>query len=256
MGLIWGSFLNVVIHRVPKRQSVVRPGSRCPSCRAPIRPWDNIPVLSFLLLRGRCRSCKTKISPRYALVEFLTGVLFVAARARYGFTWELIIRDWPFLMILVAVVFIDLDHRIIPNVLTFPGTALGLATSVLDSRLAAEPLFTFGLFAAPSSDALTSFVRALEGGMLGFSLFYGLAWAYERATGRSGLGGGDVKLLAMIGTFLGPGAVLTTVLVSSVFGSVLGIGWALVTRKSNLMKASIPYGPFLVIGGLYYYLFD
>ncbi|HUP57775.1 MAG TPA: prepilin peptidase [Bdellovibrionota bacterium] len=255
LGLVFGSFLNVVIHRVPRRKSIVYPASHCPSCRKPIEWYDNIPVASYVALRGRCRRCKKKISIRYPVIEALTALLLLAARARHGLDLTMIVRDVPFILMLVAVTFIDLDHRIIPNVISLPGTALGLLTSFLDPRLGAETLLTFGFFDPPSSEALTAALRSIEGGLLGFGLFYGLGWTYERLTGRYGLGGGDVKLLALIGTFLGPMGVLTTVLVSSVFGSVVGIGWALATRQKNLMTSAIPYGPFLVIGALYYYLF-
>lgn len=256
VGLIIGSFINVLIHRLPLRESIVFPGSHCPSCKTKIVWWDNIPVFSYLLLLGKCRKCKARISPRYPLVELLTAILFVAARATHGISLGLFVRDWPLISVLIAVTFIDLDHRIIPNVLSLPGTAFALATSFLDSRLGYEPLITFGLFAPPMSDALTAVIRSAEGAAFGWGIFYGLAKIYELASGRVGLGGGDVKLLALIGAFLGPMGVVITVLVSSILGSVVGISWALITRKKNLMTAAIPYGPFLVVGGLYYYLFD
>ena len=255
VGLVIGSFLNVLIHRIPLKESIVFPGSRCPSCKTEIRWYDNIPVFSYLLLRGKCRKCGAKISPRYPLVELLTAILFVAARVTHGLGVGLFVRDWPLISILIAVTFIDLDHRIIPNVLSLPGTAFALATSFLDTHLGLEPLTTFGLFAPPESEALTAMIRSAEGAALGWGMFFGLAKSYELATGRAGLGGGDVKLLALIGAFLGPVGVVITVLVSSVLGSVVGISWALLTRKKNLMTAAIPYGPFLVVGGLYYYLF-
>jgi leader peptidase (prepilin peptidase)/N-methyltransferase len=254
LGLIVGSFLNVVIHRVPRKLSIVSPGSRCPSCSTPIRWYDNLPVLSYLLLAGKCRKCKTRISPRYPLIELMTGLLFVAARARHGADWLLLVRDFPFLSILVAVTFIDLDHRIIPNVLSYPGTVLGLATAFLDPRLGTASLITFGLWDTQSLPMIAA-VRSLEGAGLGFALFYGLARGYQAATGRAGMGGGDVKLLTLIGAFLGPMGVIITILISSVMGSVVGLAWALITRRRNLMTTAIPYGPFLVVGALYYYLF-
>jgi leader peptidase (prepilin peptidase)/N-methyltransferase len=189
------------------------------------------------------------------MVELLTGLLFVAARATHGTSVGLYVRDFPLIAILVAVTFIDLDHRIIPNVLSIPGAAFGLVTSFLDSRLGFEPLTTFGLVSPPSSEILTAVVRSTEGIFLGYALFYGLARSYELATGRAGLGGGDVKLLTLIGAFLGPMGVIITIFVSSILGSVVGIAWALMTRRKNLLSAAIPYGPFLVVGSLYYYLF-
>jgi leader peptidase (prepilin peptidase)/N-methyltransferase len=233
-GLILGSFTNVLIHRIPRRRSVVFPPSACPSCRARIRWYDNVPLLSYLLLRGRCRSCKAPIPVRYPVVELLVASLVYAAYARFGASAVLLVRDWPFMVMLVAITFIDLDRRIIPDRISLPGLALGIATS----------------FLVPSPGP----VEALSGAALGFALFYGLARAYEWKAGRVGLGGGDVKLIAMIGAFVGPQGVIATILISSVLGSLIGVGWALATRQRSVMGAAIPFGPFLVIGGLYYYL--
>lgn len=233
-GLVIGSFVNVLVARLPHKQSVVKPRSRCPSCGAGIAWYDNIPVVSYLLLRGRCRSCEAKISIRYPTIELLTALLFLAANVRFGWSATLLVRDWPFLAILVAVTFIDLEHRIIPDVLSLSGLVLGLATSWLD------PALGVGL--------------SFAGAGIGFALFYLLAWGYYKVTGRSGLGGGDIKLLAMMGAFVGPQGVFVTILFSSVFGSLVGIGWALATRKKEMMTFAIPYGPFLVLGGMYYYL--
>jgi leader peptidase (prepilin peptidase)/N-methyltransferase len=196
-------------------------------------------VLSWIALRGRCAGCKQPISIRYPAIELLTGLLCVTALYRYGFSLSLFIRDIPFIVILIAVTFIDLEHRIIPNILSLGGIALGLATAFLDHRLG-DPGHALAISAI--------------GAALGFGLFYAFAWLYYRATNRSGLGGGDIKLLAMLGAFLGPAGVFYAILISSIFGSCVGIGWAVATRKKNLMTVAIPYGPFLVVGGLYYYL--
>ena len=238
LGLILGSFANVVVARLPLEMSVAHPASHCPSCRKPIRWWDNIPVLSYLALRGRCRQCQAPISVRYPIIELLTGLLCVAARYRFGMNATLFVRDIPLLVILVCVTFIDLEHRIIPDRLSLGGLVLGLATAWMDGRL--------------GEGALPAFVQGAIGAAVGFGVFYAFAWTYFQATGRSGLGGGDIKLLAMLGAFLGPLGVFQTILISSVFGSVVGIGWALATRKRNLMTVAIPYGPFLVVGALYY----
>lgn len=236
-GLVIGSFINVVVIRLPHRRSLVHPGSRCPGCDKPIAWWDNIPVLSYVLLRGRCRRCKTKISIRYPLIELMTGLLFLAANVRLGFDLTLVVRGWPWLASLVAIAFIDLEHRIIPDPLSLGGLAWGLLTAWLDPRV--------GL------------LSAALGAALGFGFFYSIAWIYLRLTGRSGLGGGDIKLLAMFGAFLGPMGVLTSVVISSIFGSLVGVGWGLArkNRAGGLMAFAIPYGPFLVVGALYYYLF-
>jgi len=249
LGLVIGSFLNVVIGRLPHGESLIRPGSRCPKCKHALRWYENIPVLSYLIQRGRCRSCKEPISIRYPVVELLTGLLFLAAKLRFGLSLELLLRDYPFLAILIAVTFIDLDLRIIPDPLSLGGLVWGLLTALLFS-------FVPGLAVGTSVGWVSSF----GGAALGFGIFYGLAWAYYRLTGRSGLGGGDIKLLAMMGAYLGFSGILDTILVSSVFGSLVGISWALLQRRrggESVMLVSIPYGPFLVIGGLcHYFLSD
>jgi leader peptidase (prepilin peptidase)/N-methyltransferase len=226
--------MNVVVVRVPRKKSVVKPASHCPVCKEKIRWYDNVPVLSYLWLRGSCRFCKTKIPFRYVAIELLTALLFLATLIRFGAGPLLLVHDWPFVAILVAITFIDLEHRIIPDVLSLGGLALGLATSWWVPEL--------GL------------IGSVAGAALGFGIFYGFAWTYHSLTGRSGLGGGDVKLLAMLGAFLGPMGVFVTILLSSVLGSILGVLWAILAKEKNVMKASIPYGPFLVVGGLYYYL--
>ncbi len=232
-GLVMGSFLNVVVARIPHGQSIVRPGSRCLNCRNAICFSDNIPILSYLLLGGKCRKCKKPISIRYPMIEILTALLFLTVRIRFGWSLSLFYRDWPFVMILLSVTFIDLEHRIIPDSLSLGGLLLGLVTCTSSSGPGWEKSFL--------------------GAFLGFSSFYLLAWIYLKLSGHSGLGGGDIKLLAMLGAFLGPEGVFATILISSVFGSLVGIGWALATQKKNVMKLTIPYGPFLVVGGFYYY---
>jgi leader peptidase (prepilin peptidase)/N-methyltransferase len=236
LGLVFGSFTNVLVARLPEGQSISRPASRCPHCKTPVLKRHNIPILGYLLLRGRCRSCKTGISPRYPVIELLGGMLFLASEIKYGWSPALLVRDWPFLTMLLAITFIDLEHRIIPDKLSLGGLALGLAT---------------GWFAQD-----LGWLQCLLGAALGFGLFYGMAWAYSVFAGRQGLGGGDIKLLAMMGAFLGPAGVLATIVVSSITGSIIGVGWGLATRRrGSLMTLAIPYGPFLVIGGLSYYFF-
>lgn len=233
-GLIVGSFLNVVIFRVPRNLSIVRPASRCIECSASIPWWGNIPLLSYLLLRGKCYSCSQPISLRYPVVEFITALLFVTDGLRFG--WDpalLLFHDWPFLALLVAITFIDLEHRIIPDSMSIGGLVLGLCTFWL------VPDF--------------SLLETLGGAALGYLFFYLLAWTYERMRGKMGLGGGDIKLLAMIGAFLGPRGVIFTVAVSSLMGSVVGLLWASVLRKKDMMQFAIPYGPFLVVATLLYY---
>lgn len=221
-GAAIGSFLNVVIYRVPRRISIVRPPSSCTSCQTRLKPWDNIPVLSWVLLRGRCRTCKTRISPRYPLVEGATALLF-AGCARLLPDSSALVPALLFSAAMIAVTFIDLDHRIIPDSITYPGLAVALLLS----------------FTGVSIEPAHAFWGALVGGG---SLFL-VAWCYRVATGRDGLGGGDIKLLAMVGGFLGPVGAALTIL----FGSLAGTLFALATMKSSGrgMKSELPFGAFL-----------
>jgi leader peptidase (prepilin peptidase)/N-methyltransferase len=229
LGLVMGSFLNVVIARLPAGRSVVWPGSACPECGQAIRWFDNVPLVSWLLLlRGRCRACRKPISVRYPVVEFLTALLFYAMFRKIGWESRLFFRDLPFVSLAVAITFIDLDLRIIPDRLSLPGIVLGLGSSFFVGALG----------------------DSLAGAALGFLGFYGLSWGFYQLTGRVGLGGGDIKLLAMIGAFIGVQGVLTTILVSSILGTVIGLIWGLATRQGQLMRVSIPYGPFLLLGAL------
>ena len=224
-GLIIGSFLNVVIHRLPKGESLVTPRSRCPACQTPIRPWDNIPLLSFALLRGRCRTCRHPISWRYPLVEGLTGALFALTVTRYGLTLETLFFV-TFLCGLVAVSFIDLDHQIIPNAITLPGIPLGLLA---------------GLFVGAPT-ILDRLIGALAGaGFLYLVLFYGGV-----VYGQDAMGEGDLNLIALIGAFLGWRAVVVTILVACLVGSAVGIGLILARRLGR--RQHIPFGPFLSLG--------
>lgn len=235
-GLLIGSFLNVVIARLPDGRSLIRPRSHCSGCKATLRWYENIPLLSYLALRGKCRSCRTPISARYPLVELMTAALFVAAFRRYGSDAALWVRDFPILASWVAIVFIDLDHRIIPDELSWGGAGLALITAGLVPGL--------------------GWLGAFGGFALGFGAFYLLAWGYEAWTGRSGLGGGDIKLLGALGAFLGWSGVLQTILVSSIFGSLIGLlVGATAKGKGELMKTSVPFGPFLIFGALTYYFF-
>ena len=234
LGLVFGSFATVLVARLPSHSSIVMPGSRCPGCQTALRWWNNIPVFSYLFQRGRCSTCKTKISIRYPVIELMMAALFLAVRLKYGFNWLVFVRDWPFIVLLVTITFIDLEHRIIPDSLSLGGLALGLATA----------------WFVPGLGLQSSFLGAL----IGFAVFYTLAWVYQLKTGRSGLGGGDIKLIAMLGAFVGPMGVFATILISSIVGSVVGITWGMMSRQKNIMAVAIPYGPFLIIGGLYYYL--
>lgn len=227
LGAMTGSFLNVCIARLPVGQSIVSPPSACPRCGARIRPWDNIPLLSFLWLRGRCRACGQPIAWRYPLVEALTGVLFAANVYAFG------VEPWTvvaclFCAALVVVSFIDLDHQIIPDVISLPGTLLGL------------------LLALPGWGP--TFLDRLLGALLGGGLLWAVAVFYEWAREQEGMGGGDIKLLAMIGAFLGWRGVLVTLLVGSLSGVCVG-GLRILLRRVEA-GLPIPFGPFLSLGAL------
>jgi len=227
-GAVVGSFLNVVIHRLPRDESLSFPPSHCPHCDARIRPWDNVPVLSYLVLRGRCRSCSQPISARYPLVELAMAGLAAVAWLRFGPTVAFGVY-FTFLAGLLAITFIDIDHKIIPDALSLGGTALGLAAS-----------FLTGL----------GWQASLAGALLGGGLLLAVALGYYALTRREGMGLGDAKLLAAIGAFLGWQAVLFTVFVSSVVGSVVGVT-AAALQRSNL-RFEVPYGPFLALGAVLY----
>jgi leader peptidase (prepilin peptidase)/N-methyltransferase len=228
-GLCVGSFLNVCIYRLPESRSVVHPRSACPHCGRPIRAWDNIPCLSWLILRGRCRDCGASISARYPLVELLSGVFAAMAVMRFGFGWQGLIV-YLLAATLLVVTFIDLDHRIIPDAITLPGIPIGLAAS-------------FGLTALTPLASLTGILAG------GGSLFL-VAWGYQALTKRDGMGGGDIKLLAMIGAFIGWQGVLFTIFVASFTGTLAGVG--LMLRRGADMKLAVPFGPFLAVGALGY----
>ncbi len=226
-GTAIGSFLNVCIHRLPKEESVVAPRSRCPACHAPIRALDNIPLVSFAVLRGRCRACGNPISWRYPLVEALTGILFAMTVARFGVTLQTAFL-LPFLCGLVVVSFIDLDHQIIPNAVTLPGIPLGL----LSGLLLGEPPF------------LDRVIGTLGGaGFLYLVLFYGGA-----LYGQEAMGEGDLNLIALVGAFLGWKAVALTILLGCLFGSAIGLALIAVGRLGR--RQHIPFGPFLSLGAV------
>ena len=227
LGAVVGSFLNVCIYRVPAGESIVSPGSRCPHCGTPIRWYQNIPILSYLFLRGRCAACGKGISPRYALVEALTGVLFTLVLWYFAFSPATVIY-WVFCAALVAITFIDLDHRIIPNSISLPGIPAGFACSFF------IPWLTW-------QDSLLGII--VGGGSLWL-----VAFGYEKLTGVEGMGMGDVKLLAMIGAFLGWPAVLLVIFFGSVLGTLVGVPLMIAKRAGG--KLAIPFGPFLAMGAL------
>ena len=221
LGLVAGSFLNVVIHRVPRRQSVVWPASRCPACGEPIGPVDNVPLLSYVLLRGRCRNCKVRFSPRYPLVEPLTGILFAGAAYEFGLSLQLL-SALALVFVLVALAGTDLEHRLLPNAIVGPATLVGFALSVLESP---ERWWIYVLSAL-----------AVAGGL------FALALAYP-----GGMGIGDVKMGGMLGAFLGPYAALA-VFLGALCGAITG-GLLILAGKMRRRHA-LPFGVFMAIGGI------
>jgi leader peptidase (prepilin peptidase)/N-methyltransferase len=232
LGLCIGSFLNVCIYRVPESKSIVHPRSMCPNCHTLIPSYDNIPVLSYLWLKGRCRQCKVKIPFRYPMIELLGGLTALGTYLKFGLTWEALIY-YTFIAVLLVVTFIDLDHRIIPDIITLPGIPLCFAAS----------------FALPEITYKAALIGILAGGG---SLFL-VAWTYSLITKKEGMGGGDIKLLAMMGGIIGWKGVLFTIFVGSLAGTLAGLAVMLQSRKG--MKLAVPFGPFLSIGGITYIFF-
>ena len=226
LGLVFGSFLNVCIYRLPRDLSVVRPRSTCPRCDYLIRAYDNIPVLSWLILRGRCRSCKAYISPRYLVVELLTAAIFLACYAHFGATLATL-KYCAFGFLLLGLIFTDAETHLLPDKMTLPGLALGLGLSLVVpvNDLASQLLP--GLVSLPvSSDVswhLLSLVDAVLGAVVGASFIYGAGAIYLRARGVEGMGFGDVKLMAMVGAFLGAKLTIFTLFSASIAGSLFGL---------------------------------
>jgi leader peptidase (prepilin peptidase)/N-methyltransferase len=228
-GMVVGSFLNVCICRMPKDESVVTPPSHCPACDYRIRWYDNIPLLSYLLLRGKCRGCGMRISIQYPLVELLNGVLTLALFLRFGPTLAFFVL-FLFCSALVVITFIDLEHQIIPDEISLSGIVIG---------------FIFSFFIQGHS-----WLNSLLGILLGGGSLLLVAYGYQWLTGKEGMGGGDIKLLAMMGAFLGWKAIPFIIFASSLIGSVVGITIMLVQKKDS--KLAIPFGPYLAFGAVLY----
>jgi len=220
-GALISSFLNVVIYRLPRGQSIVSPPSRCPNCGARVRPWDNIPIVSWLILGGRCRDCRNPISIRYPIVEAVGSILVVLVVYRWGVTPTAAIYA-AFSLSMLVIMMIDLDHQIIPDAITIPGTVLAL---VLVNWT--EP----------------TWVDALIGAVAGFVVLYGVGEAYHRSTGIEGMGGGDIKLAAYMGAMLGWKGVLLTIFIGAFAGSLAGIAAMLIGKGHR--RTALPFGTFL-----------
>jgi leader peptidase (prepilin peptidase)/N-methyltransferase len=247
-GLIIGSFLNVCIVRIPGGKSIVLPASACVKCGAPILPYDNIPVVSYLLLRGKCRKCKNPISAMYPMVELLTGLLFLGCYEVFGLTAEAL--KWAiFSAIMIVLVFTDLRERILPDVVNFTGLGLGLLLSFFTTPVDGTALaLTRRIFEFPPPAPVLSFVDALLGAAAGSGLLWLVSEVYFRLRGREGMGMGDVKMMLMAGAFLGLKRTLLTIFTGSVLGSILGIIVIVARRKDS--DYELPFGTFLGMAAL------
>jgi leader peptidase (prepilin peptidase) / N-methyltransferase len=248
LSLAIGSFLNVVIIRLPQRESISIPRSRCPKCKKAISWYDNIPVLSYLLLRGRCRYCKNHISMRYPFVEALAGIAGVLLYFKLGLTVEWAIF-FAFSAALIVLGFIDLDYRILPDPITLNGIWTGIVVSVY---LAQPSPLVLRLFRSAGLDVVNPRFIALTASVLGAIIGGGLLWAvaeaYLRLRGIEGMGFGDVKMMAMVGAFLGAPLALLTIMLGSLLGSVVGLAFIRVANKTR--EYELPFGTFLSFAGI------
>jgi leader peptidase (prepilin peptidase)/N-methyltransferase len=257
-GAIIGSFLNVVIHRVPLEESIVFPNSRCPSCGAVIAFYDNIPVLSYVMLGAKCRSCKEHISFRYPAVELLTAALFVAIAWHAGLSAALPF-DLVFISALLALVFIDAEHMILPNAITYPGIVFALVARVAVPYLSGTPHFDD--VPSLSQGALAnlplwgaSLAGALIGALIGGGSLWLMGWTWEKLRGIEAMGLGDVKMMFMVGAYLGWRLTILTIFVGVLTGSIIGILLMAKQRERN-MQMLLPFGVFLGLGAVAALLF-
>jgi leader peptidase (prepilin peptidase)/N-methyltransferase len=228
-GAVVGSFFNVCIFRLPAETSIVKPRSQCPYCKHPIRNCDNIPLVSFILLRGKCRDCGGKISWRYPLVELITAALALLLFLKFGLTLKFLIF-FIFTSVLIVITFIDLDHQIIPDIITLPGIPIFFLAAIFLVKI--------------------TWLEALLGLLIGGGVLFTIAFVYELISKREGMGGGDIKLLAMIGGFLGWKSLMFVLLFSSFSGAIVGIT-AMIIKKQD-MKYAVPFGPFLSAAAVAY----
>jgi len=231
LGLAFGSFLNVCIYRLPLSVSVITPRSACPKCKHGIALYDNLPVLSWLILRGRCRHCKARISPRYLFIELLTGVLFLGCYWYFGLTLSTL-KYCAFAFLLLGLIFTDADTKLLPDKMTLPGLALGVVFSLIVPVNDLASQFLPGMVNLPISgdlvERLLSLLDSLLGAAVGASFIYGAGAIYLRWRGMEGMGFGDVKLMAMVGAFLGIKLTVFTIFTASLAGSVFGLTTVLV----------------------------
>jgi leader peptidase (prepilin peptidase)/N-methyltransferase len=247
-GLVAGSFLNVVILRLPEEQSIVTPRSRCPNCKKLIAWYDNIPVLSYLLLGGRCRACKKSISVRYPFVEAACGVVSALLYLKLGLTieWGIFLA---FSAALIVLAFIDLDHRILPDPITLNGIWIGILVSVFlaqPSGLVSRLLRSTGVEIA--NPRVIALIASVLGAVIGGGLLWAVAEAYLRLRGVEGMGFGDIKMMAMVGAFLGAPLALLTIMLGSLLGSVIGLAFIRLGGKTR--EYELPFGTFLSLAAI------
>jgi leader peptidase (prepilin peptidase)/N-methyltransferase len=253
LGAIIGSFLNVVIHRVPRQQSIVFPNSACPSCRTALRPYDNIPILSFIILRGRCRFCRKPISIRYPIVEALVAMLFIGVVLHDGTSFALPF-DLAFVGALTALIFIDAEHMILPNVITYPGIVFALLTRVALPYLAgAQQLDDLPglLLRFPPTLPMwsVSLIGAAIGALVGGGSLWLMGFLWQKLRGVEAMGLGDVKMMFMVGAFLGWRLAILTIFVGVFSGSLAGIA-IMLKRGGRNMQMMLPFGVFLGVGAI------
>ena len=256
VGAIIGSFLNVVIHRVPREQSIVFPNSACPKCHKAIKAYDNIPILSYLILGGRCRQCGVHISSRYPAVEALTAILFAAVTWHDGVSFALAF-DLAFAASMVALVFIDAEHMILPNAITYPGIIFAIIARILVPYLAGPAHFDDLpqlLNAFPTLPlGLVSVIGAVIGALAGGGSLWLMGFMWEKLRGVEAMGFGDVKMMFMVGAFLGWRLTILTILLGALTGSIAGI--VMMYRRGRNLQMMLPFGIFLGIGSIVSLLF-
>ncbi len=251
LGAVVGSFLNVCIYRLPREESIAFPPSHCTSCNNPIKFYDNIPILSYLILGGKCRNCSMRISPIYPIIELISAVLTLLAVRQFGINMDTLFYI-VLIYSLIIITFIDLEHMIIPNVITFPGIGVGIIFNLIITNwgYASDLLDTPDLKNFLRLISEVPIMSSILGVLIGGGLLYFIGFLYEVIRKREGMGMGDVKLLAMLGAFLGWQGVIFIVFLSSIIGTVIGLSIILYQREN--LKYAIPFGPFLSIAAIIY----
>ena len=259
LGAIVGSFLNVVIHRVPLEQSIVFPNSACPKCQQAIKPYDNIPILSWLILGGKCRNCKNPISARYPAVELLTALVFLVVYWQIGFTLFLPV-GLIFAATMISLIFIDMEHMILPDVITFPLMFFALIIRLIFPLLVQPDFFSdmriipLNLIDPSFPNWLVSLFGALLGGLIGGGSLWAVGELWKRFRGIDAMGFGDVKMMFGVGALLGWQLTFLTIFLGALTGSVIGIA-VMMKDRENWLQAKIPFGIFLGTGALIALLF-